>query len=140
MEDTGAGGRACIKCEVVKGKDSFSKRQWAAKAHSRKCLACVADATLGTEAVENSAETSKAEEMCCGAIMRIHSLSGVNSMLNGKHGELMEYRQDRRRWVVKICHSGKVINVIASDHLIFVRRPYRYNINTGKSCEKEVAS
>lgn len=88
---------------------------------------------LGKEICE---ETSQ-KEMCCGEIVCIHSLLGATSKLKGKHGELMEYKKDQKRWVVKVCDSGKVINVITLD---IVCRPYRFNVNTGKSCNKRAAS
>lgn len=38
---SGGGGKACSICDETKVETAFSKKQWIAKAHSRKCTACV---------------------------------------------------------------------------------------------------
>ena len=37
----GSGGKVCSICGESKNEAAFSKKQWAAKAHSRKCTSCV---------------------------------------------------------------------------------------------------
>ena len=36
------GGKVCSLCDETKTQDAFSKKQWAGKAHARKCLGCIA--------------------------------------------------------------------------------------------------
>jgi uncharacterized protein YukE len=40
---SGGDGKQCSKCGQCKGADCFSKKQWSAKAHSRKCQACASE-------------------------------------------------------------------------------------------------
>ena len=36
------GGKVCSLCDETKTQDAFSKKQWAGKAHARRCLGCIA--------------------------------------------------------------------------------------------------
>jgi hypothetical protein len=41
-EEGATGGKTCSRCGETKGEHAFSRKQWAAKAHSRRCSQCVA--------------------------------------------------------------------------------------------------
>ena len=64
-EETTISGKACSICGEIKQEEAFSKKQWIAKAHSRKCGACVdsgataahAGATAGGKGAVPAAKT-----------------------------------------------------------------------------------
>ena len=50
------GGKECSVCQATKPESAFSKKQWSAKAHSRKCTSCVDKASQQPRAPAQAAE------------------------------------------------------------------------------------
>jgi tetratricopeptide (TPR) repeat protein len=51
-------GKSCSLCNKVKTKDLFSGKQWAAKAHSRKCKACIFVADQDASGLEAKSQST----------------------------------------------------------------------------------
>eukprot|EP00294_Goniomonas_avonlea_P003979 CAMPEP_0114555316 /NCGR_PEP_ID=MMETSP0114-20121206/8684_1 /TAXON_ID=31324 /ORGANISM="Goniomonas sp, Strain m" /LENGTH=269 /DNA_ID=CAMNT_0001740433 /DNA_START=8 /DNA_END=817 /DNA_ORIENTATION=+ len=63
--------RECAACGESRGVDEYSKKQWTAKAHSRRCKPCVEAGKEATPSVQGAKVSGQDEEELCALLKAI---------------------------------------------------------------------